>query len=333
MQNAKARLETAELFAWTAATVIAAALTQLFLSGISRHRRLIRKNSTTNLTKNTNFLFEILFVRVVCGLFSFLKVNAHSAGHLSSPPPQALSVRSLSFSFGDNSLFENFSADLGAENPVAILGPSGCGKTTLLRLLAGLLKPQPSGDTPAGQGSGVFPEGSAASFVFQESRLLSHLTVLENVALPIKRKAGKQAVTERAKRFLELASLEDKAAAYPSELSGGQKQRASIARAFAYPAPIVFMDEPFQSLDIPLRLELMDMCAALLEQEKRLVIAVTHDPREAVYLGKRIIILGKPPSGIIFDETVNLSREERAYGSPAHARLEARLLAVLGGIR
>jgi NitT/TauT family transport system ATP-binding protein len=280
---------------------------------------------------------------MVRGLFSFLKANADGAGrlngavqgasHLSGPLPQALSVRDLSFSFGDSPLFENFSADLGAENPVAILGPSGCGKTTLLRLLAGLLKPTPSGGAPAGQGRGVFPEGCEASFVFQESRLLPHLTVLENAALPIKRKAGKAAAEERAMRFLRLASLEDKAAAYPSELSGGQKQRASIARAFAYPAPIVFMDEPFQSLDIPLRLELMDMCASILEQEPRLAIAVTHDPREAVYLGKRIIILGKPPAGIIFDETVSLSREERAYGTEAHARLEARLLAVLGGIR
>jgi NitT/TauT family transport system ATP-binding protein len=241
-------------------------------------------------------------------------------------------VRNLSFSFGDTPLFGNLSVDLGPENPIAILGPSGCGKTTLLRLLAGLLKSAPSGGVPAGQGS-VSPGGLAASFVFQESRLLPHLTVLENVALPIKRKAGKAAAEERAMRFLELASLEDKAFAYPSELSGGQKQRASIARAFAYPAPLVFMDEPFQSLDIPLRLELMDMVSAVLEQEKRLVIAVTHDPREAVYLGKRIIILGKSPEGIIFDETVNLSREERAYGTEAHARLEARLLAVLGGIR
>jgi NitT/TauT family transport system ATP-binding protein len=76
----------------------------------------------------------------------------------------------------------------------------------------------------------------------------------------------------------------------------------------------------------------MDMIAALLEKESRLLIAVTHDPREAVYLGKRVIVLGKPPSGIAFDEKVNLTRTERAYGAEAQGRLEARLLAALGGI-
>jgi NitT/TauT family transport system ATP-binding protein len=116
-------------------------------------------------------------------------------------------------------------------------------------------------------------------------------------------------------------------------LSGGQRQRVSIARAFAYPAEVLYLDEPFQSLDIPLRIELMDLCRALFEREERLVVAVTHDPREVVYLGRRVIILGKPPGGIIFDEPVALSREERAYGKAAHGRLEGRLLSVLAGIR
>ncbi|MDR2740744.1 MAG: hypothetical protein LBB98_01110 [Treponema sp.] len=77
----------------------------------------------------------------------------------------------------------------------------------------------------------------------------------------------------------------------------------------------------------------MDMTAALLERESRLLIAVTHDPREAVRLGKRVIVLGKPPSGVVFDERVDLARTERAYGTEAQGRLEARLLAALGGIR
>jgi NitT/TauT family transport system ATP-binding protein len=77
----------------------------------------------------------------------------------------------------------------------------------------------------------------------------------------------------------------------------------------------------------------MDMIKTLLETENRLVIAVTHDPREAVYLGKRVIVLGKSPGGIVFDEALSLTPGEQAYGAPAHSRLEARLLAALSGNR
>ncbi|MDR2071524.1 MAG: ATP-binding cassette domain-containing protein [Treponema sp.] len=248
-----------------------------------------------------------------------------------TPGTVRLSVRNLSFSFGDKPLFENFSLDLGEESPAVILGPSGCGKTTLLRLLAGLLRPGPGAGEKAAPSSFI-EAAPSASFVFQEPRLLPWMKALDNVILPIKRRMGKAGAEDRGMRFLDLVSLGDKAGSFPEELSGGEKQRVSIARAFAYPAQVVFMDEPFQSLDIPLRLELMDMIAALLEKENRLLIAVTHDPREAVYLGKRVIVLGKPPLGIAFDEKVNLTGTERAYGAEAQGRLETRLLAALGGI-
>jgi ABC-type nitrate/sulfonate/bicarbonate transport system ATPase subunit len=96
------------------------------------------------------------------------------------------------------------------------------------------------------------------------------MRVLGNVILPIKRRLGKAGAEERGRRFLDLVSLGNKAGALPAELSGGERQRVSQARAFAIPAPAVFMDEPFQSLDIPLRLELMDMINILLETENRL---------------------------------------------------------------
>jgi NitT/TauT family transport system ATP-binding protein len=192
--------------------------------------------------------------------------------------------------------------------------------------MAGLLKPL-SGEIRLGVSP---PEKPAVSFVFQEPRLLPWLSVLENVGLPLTEALGKGPAEDRARYFLGRVSLGDRASAYPDELSGGQRQRASVARAFAYPAPALFLDEPFQSLDIPLRLELMDMALALLAEEPRLVVAVTHDPREAVYLGRRIIVLGKAPGGVVFDEALDLSPEDRAYASPAHSRLEERLLAALG---
>ena len=115
----------------------------------------------------------------------------------------------------------------------------------------------------------------------------------------------------------------------PDELSGGQRQRAALARAFAYPAPLVLMDEPFQSLDLPLRLQLMDLLRELLLAEPRAVLMVTHDPREAIYLADRVAVLGRKPARVVLDEAIALPPEERAYSSTASAALEARLFTAL----
>jgi NitT/TauT family transport system ATP-binding protein len=253
-------------------------------------------------------------------------------------------------------IFENFSLEIEAAPsglPTVILGPSGCGKTTLLRLIAGLLKPQ-SGKiifekfeffdkieknkkiknnesfqiAAEGEGEGKNPQ--KISFVFQEPRLLPMRTILENTALPLEKIFGKAAARSRAAASLKAVLLDDRATAYPGELSGGQKQRAAIARAFAYPSEILLMDEPFQSLDIPLRLALMDLTLVLLSREKRLALAVTHDPREAVYMGSRVIVLSPAPGKIVLDEKLDLSPEDRAYGSAAAGQVEKRLIKALG---
>ncbi|GHU87059.1 aliphatic sulfonates import ATP-binding protein SsuB 1 [Spirochaetia bacterium] len=252
----------------------------------------------------------------------------------------SISIKNLSFSFSEKPLFKNLNLELGNDtqpgpmgkgspldgpkwddSPTVILGPSGCGKTTLLRLIAGLLKPHDGSITAANWRN--------TSFVFQEPRLLPWKTVLQNVMLPIVGLMGKTEAENRARHFLDLVSLGDKEAALPSELSGGQQQRAGMARAFAYPGQIILMDEPFQSLDIPLRIQLMDLTNRLLHEFPRLAVIVTHDPREAVYMGNRIIVLGNPPSGIIFDEKVTLPQNERRYGSAASAEIEERLIQVM----
>jgi NitT/TauT family transport system ATP-binding protein len=231
-----------------------------------------------------------------------------------------IAVRNVSFGFTGEKLFNNLNADFSrSDRPLVILGPSGSGKTTLLKLLGGLLKPQ--------EGSIITAPNSA--FVFQEPRLLPWLTVLENVSLPLEKQFGREGALARAKRFLSLVFLEDKAKVYPKALSGGQAQRVSMARAFAWPAPALFMDEPYQSLDVPLRISLMDLSLSLLREDKRLLVTVTHDPREAVYMGGRIIVLGKHGDGIVFDKPVTLPDECRFYGSPATGELEKELIQVL----
>jgi NitT/TauT family transport system ATP-binding protein len=228
-----------------------------------------------------------------------------------------VSIRGLDFAFTPGKpVFKKLSLELGGESPVAILGPSGCGKTTLLRLIAGLLKPE-SGEVCT----------APVSMVFQEPRLLPWKTALENTALPLAEKAGKKEAEAKARHFLGLVSLEHKAASPPGELSGGERQRVNLARAFACPAEILLMDEPFQSLDIPLRVKLMDLSLSLLEDIPRLAVIVTHDPREAVYMGKRILVLGRAPRGFIHDEALDRNRE--AYGSPARLTTEQKLIALL----
>ena len=259
-----------------------------------------------------------------------------------------ISVRDLSFGYAGKIIFDNFSVDLDggtSGRPLVILGPSGSGKTTLLKLIGGLLKSQ-NGDilfspNPCSPKPCIAEHCTGkprVAFMFQEPRLLPWLTVLENVILPLEKDLGREEARSRAGHFLSLVSLSDKVGAYPKELSGGEAQRVSLARAFAWPAPLLLMDEPFQSLDIPLRLNLMDLAMSLLESENaakeefsknHFLVSITHDPREAVYMAGRIIVLGRPGEGIVFDRIVDLRPDDRAYGSAAAAELEREIIQAL----
>ena len=268
-------------------------------------------------------------------------------------------VRDLSFGYpgrrraekhAGRRIFSALNADLDggtAGRPLVILGTSGCGKTTFLKLLGGLFTPLEGRIIyPYMEGqdenSPILIDGEAGqpqkppkcAFIFQEPRLLPWLTVLENVSLPLEKDLGKTEALSRARHFLSMVFLEDKEGAFPEELSGGQAQRVSMARAFAWPAPVLLMDEPFQSLDIPLRLSLMDLCLSLLGAEKnRLLIAVIHDPREALYMAGRIMVLGAAREAgegrFVYDKIIDLSPEDRAYGSATMGKLEKEIISVL----
>ena len=233
----------------------------------------------------------------------------------------ALALESVDFSYGPESLFSGFSLSIELTGVHAVLGPSGCGKTTLLHLIAGLREPR----------SGSITGRPSVGYLFQEPRLLPWRTVAQNVEIPLASLFSKAEAKERAERFLEQVGLSGKGRAYPDQLSGGQRQRAAMARAFAYPSPLILLDEPFQSLDLPLRLQLMDLFKNLLSLEPRAGIMVTHDPREAIYLADRVAVIAGKPVRVVLDERVVLSAEERAYSSSAAADLEARLFAALTG--
>jgi NitT/TauT family transport system ATP-binding protein len=191
---------------------------------------------------------------------------------------------------------------------LAILGPSGCGKSTLLRIIAGIEKPS-SGEIIYRTSNRDRPP---IGFVFQSPSLLPWLTVLENVALPLRaRGVPKKEAEETARKYLSLVGLQEFENFYPEELSGGMKQRVNLARALGIEPEILLMDEPFSHLDPltaeNLRAELLDIWLSSLAPVKAIVL-VTHDVVEAVYMADRIAILTPRPARVASIINIDISR-------------------------
>ena len=171
-----------------------------------------------------------------------------------------------------------------------LIGRSGCGKTTLLKLAAGLLEPQ-IGRIEM-QGMPVTEPNPDMGFVFQTPTLLDWLTVLDNVLLPNSLHGKVQAAQrEKASELLNQLGLNGLHARYPQQLSGGQQSRVAIARALITAPPILFMDEPFASLDAITRSELQQDLLALCQSQGTSVLFITHDIAEAVYLADHISVM------------------------------------------
>jgi len=191
-------------------------------------------------------------------------------------------IRDLNVAFGERVVYRDFSLSVEEAATTVILGPSGCGKTTLLNSIARSL-----------------PKGEGTSFIFQEPRLLPWYTVEKNISLVLN--GSDQYKNERARFFLAKVGLANRLKAYPDELSGGERQRVAIARAFSFPSTALLMDEPFQSQDPSLKLQLIALVKQLQTEERRTVIAVTHDVREACMLADRAIVLEGKPARIALD--------------------------------
>ncbi len=193
---------------------------------------------------------------------------------------------------------------------LAVLGPSGSGKSTLLRILTGLARP--SGGEVIHHGHAVGGPCENVSIVFQSFALFPWLTVLENVAAPLKARGVPVAErTARSTKILDTVGLDGFENAYPKELSGGMKQRVGFARALVVEPEVLFMDEPFSALDVltaeNLRGELLELWQSH-KMPTRAVFVVTHNIEEAVLLADRIIVLGKNPATIRTDFRVALAR-------------------------
>jgi NitT/TauT family transport system ATP-binding protein len=194
---------------------------------------------------------------------------------------------------------------------VCLLGPSGCGKSTLLSLIAGL-------DRPSG---GALEVGEPRpSLMFQDAALFPWLTVEENVAFPLKmRGLGRSERRDRVAALLETVHLHEFAHKRPHELSGGMRQRVALARALAQDARLLLMDEPFGPLDAQLRERLHDELETVWQGNGLTIIFVTHDVREAVRLGDRVLLLSPHPGRLIGDIAVDLPRPRRTESAAVAA--------------
>jgi NitT/TauT family transport system ATP-binding protein len=205
---------------------------------------------------------------------------------------------------------------------LAVLGPSGSGKSTLLRILTGLARP--TGGEVIHHGHQVGGPCENVSIVFQSFALFPWLTVVENVAAPLKARGVARAErNQRSVRILDAVGLDGFENAYPKELSGGMKQRVGFARALVVEPEVLFMDEPFSALDVltaeTLRGELLELWQDH-KMPTRAVFLVTHNIEEAILLADRVVVLGKNPARIRTDFRVLMARP-RDRKDPRFAQL------------
>jgi len=208
---------------------------------------------------------------------------------------------SLTFQTDDGPVHALSGVDLSVAKGefVSFIGPSGCGKTTFLRVIADLEKPT-GGDIRV---NGVDPETArkarAYGYVFQAASLYPWRTIERNVGLPLEIMGySAEEMRQRIARTLDLVNLAGFENKYPWQLSGGMQQRASIARALAFDADLLLMDEPFGALDEIVRDHLNEQLLKLWDKTNKTICFVTHSIPEAVYLSTKIVVMSPRPGRV-----------------------------------
>ncbi|TYG35569.1 spermidine/putrescine ABC transporter ATP-binding protein PotA [Lonepinella koalarum] len=202
-------------------------------------------------------------------------------------------LRSLTKSYGDNTIIKDFNLTINNGEFVTILGPSGCGKTTVLRLIAGFEEVNGGQIILDGEDVTNIPaEHRHVNTVFQSYALFPHMTIFDNVAFGLRmQKVPEAEIKPRVLDALRMVQLEDMAERKPSQLSGGQQQRIAIARAVVNKPKVLLLDESLSALDYKLRKQMQNELKSLQRQLGITFIFVTHDQEEALTMSDRIIVL------------------------------------------
>lgn len=223
---------------------------------------------------------------------------------------EILRVENLRKNFGSLVVIDGLNLELLRDERIAMIGPSGCGKTTFLKIISGLDK------NFSGKVERNFER---VGFVFQEPRLIPWISVMENLTFVSSNK-------EKIAFFLKAMRLEGFENYLPSQLSGGMKQRVNLVRALIVDPEILILDEPFVSLDMPVKFSIIEDINALRVKKRFAIIMITHDIKEAISMVDRIVILSKRPSKVKENLKINLAEGQRDISNPEFIKLESLIM-------
>jgi len=246
-----------------------------------------------------------------------------------SPVIQARNL-DLTFQTNDGPIhaLKDVTLDINKGDFVSFIGPSGCGKTTFLRVIAALEQPTGGEVVVNGMSPDEARRARAYGYVFQAAGLYPWRTIGGNTRLPLEIMGfSKEEQSKRVKNVLELVDLEGFDKKFPWQLSGGMQQRASIARALAFDADILLMDEPFGALDEIVRDHLNEQLLKLWAKTEKTIGFVTHSIPEAVYLSTRIVVMSPRPGRItdVIESTLPRERPLDIRDSPEFLEIAHRV--------
>jgi NitT/TauT family transport system ATP-binding protein len=226
-----------------------------------------------------------------------------------------IEARSLNLTFATNDgpvhALSDVNLTINKGDFVSFIGPSGCGKTTFLRALAALEEPTSGTILVNGQTPDQARQKRAYGYVFQHAGLYPWRTIAGNIKLPLEIMGySKSEQLRRTDEVLRLVELEDFSKKFPWQLSGGMQQRASIARALAFDAELLLMDEPFGALDEIVRDHLNEQLLELWKRTNKTICFVTHSIPEAVFLSTKIVVMSPRPGRItdVIESSLSVDR-------------------------
>ena len=243
-----------------------------------------------------------------------------------------IEARSLNLTFATNDgpvhALSDVNLTINKGDFVSFIGPSGCGKTTFLRALAALEEPTSGTMLVNGQTPDQARQKRAYGYVFQHAGLYPWRTVAGNIKLPLEIMGySKSEQLRRTDEVLRLVELEDFTKKFPWQLSGGMQQRASIARALAFDAELLLMDEPFGALDEIVRDHLNEQLLELWKRTNKTICFVTHSIPEAVFLSTKIVVMSPRPGRItdVIESSLSVDRPLEIRDSPEFIEIAQRV--------
>lgn len=205
---------------------------------------------------------------------------------------------------GELLALHDFNLEASHGEIIALIGPSGCGKSTFLRLVAGLDEAQ--GGTITYGGEQVKGPSYNRGFVFQETNLYPWLTVEKNIAFGLKARGVYKQEKHRVQEMIDMMGLTGFEKSYPHQISGGMAARVAIAQTLVQDPGIILLDEPLSALDAFTRAIIQDEILAMCDRFKPIILMVTHDIEEAVYMADRVVVLSPRPGTVVGEVTIDM---------------------------